>query len=580
MQSAKSCAIRAAFVAAVGLLVPSSALAEGRYIVKYRDGAKARAALVGVGARVIKELAPQNAAAARIPDQALAALRSNPHIEFIEEDPIRAPLAQSTPYGITLIQAKDAQQVYGVSGGNRTVCVVDSGLYVGHEDHLGNSASGFPTGWNSDGCGHGTHVAGTIAAINNTVGVEGVLPNGANLYIVKVFGDDCGWAYASDLVDAANRCAAAGANVINMSLGGGRPSLLEESAFNSLWSQGLLSIAAAGNDGSSAYNYPASYGSVVSVAAVDSSKNIASFSQFNSAVDLAAPGVAVESTVGWTETNTLSDGSNTWSGNHVEYSARKTASGTIVDGGLCTSPGAWGGAVVLCQRGTNSFHDKVANVQQGGGVAAVLYNNVAGNVFATLGTGNTSAIPAITLTDADGAAALGSLGLTGTVTSTLVSPDSGYRLMDGTSMAAPHVAGVAALVWSYRTSWSNGQIRDALEKTAEDLGTPGRDDRYGHGLVRARAALDYLTIDSGSATDSIALATSGRKVKGTAYVDLRWSGASSAVVDIYRNGSFVTSTANDGAHTDGPLGKGGGSFRYKVCAHASSVCSNEPTVSF
>jgi serine protease len=583
MLISNSCAIRAALVTAVGLLLPSSAMAEGRYIVKYRDAAKARAALAGAGANVIKELIPQNAAAAHIPDHAVGALRSNPQIEFIEQDPLRAPLGQSTPYGITMVQAKVAQSAYNVTGGNRTVCIIDSGLYVSHEDlevPLRNTASGFPSGWNTDRCGHGTHVAGTIAAINNTVGVEGVLPDGANLFIVKVFGDDCRWSYASDLIDGANRCASAGANVINMSLGGGRPSLLEERAFDSLWSQGILSIAAAGNGGTSTYSYPASYASVVSVAAVDSSGKVASFSQFNAAVDLAAPGVAVQSTVGWTETNTLSGGANTWSGNHVEYAARGTASGTLTDGGSCTSAGTWGGAVVLCRRGTISFYDKVANVQAGGGVAAVIYNDVAGDVLATLGAGNTSAIAAITLTDTDGAAALQSVGTTGTVTSTLTIPDSGYQSWDGTSMATPHVAGVAALVWSYRTDWSNGQIRDALEKSAVDLGTPGRDDYFGHGLVQAKAALDYLTTDLGTGTDSISLAASGRKVKGSSYVDLTWSGASSSLVDVYRNGSFATSTPNDGAHTDGPFGKGGGSHTYKVCAHASFVCSNESTVSF
>jgi serine protease len=483
---------RVVLVAAIALLLPSSALADRRYIVQFRNEAKGKAASAAAGAKVVKELLPQNAAAMHIPDHALAALRKNPDIEFIEEDPIRVPFAQTTPYGIGMVQAKEAQATYSVTGANRTVCIIDSGLYARHEDHRRNSASGFPSGWDTDKCGHGTHVAGTIAAIDNGVGVEGVLPNGVNLFIVKVFGDDCNWTFASTLVDAANRCAAAGANVINMSLGGERKSKLEERTFNRLWNQGILSVAAAGNDATSRSSYPASYPTVISVAALDANNQVASFSQHNARVDLAAPGVGVLSTVPWTQTNSLSSGATTWNGNHIEFAARGTASGTITDGGLCDSIGAWGGAVVLCQRGTISFLDKVMNVQNGGGVAAVIYNNAPGNFLGTLGPGNSSDIPAISLSDVDGAAALGSAGGTGTVTSSITLPDSGYEEFDGTSMATPHVAGVAALVWSYNPRWTNAKIRDALEKTAQDLGEPGRDDFYGHGLVQAAAALQYL----------------------------------------------------------------------------------------
>ena len=70
--------------------------------------------------------------------------------------------------------------------------------------------------------------------------------------------------------------------------------------------------------------------------------------------------------------------------------------------------------------------------------------------------------------------------------------DSGYAYLDGTSMAAPHVSGVAALVWSAIPNLTNTEVRDALIATAEDLGTPGRDDMYGAGLVQANKALTYL----------------------------------------------------------------------------------------
>jgi subtilisin family serine protease len=122
--------------------------------------------------------------------------------------------------------------------------------------------------WYTDENHHGTHVAGTIAAINNSgVGVVGVNPNKQlKLHIVKVFGA-AGWAYSSTLATAANKCGAAGANVISMSLGGGAKSITEQKAFDSLQTKGVLSIAAAGNDGNTVVSYPAGYASVMMVGA-------------------------------------------------------------------------------------------------------------------------------------------------------------------------------------------------------------------------------------------------------------------------------------------------------------------------
>jgi endonuclease/exonuclease/phosphatase family metal-dependent hydrolase len=83
----------------------------------------------------------------------------------------------------------------------------------------------------------------------------------------------------------------------------------------------------------------------------------------------------------------------------------------------------------------------------------------------------------------------------------------------------------------------------------------------------------------GGGTTSIALGTRGYKTRGVAYVDLTWTGATSTSVDVYRNGAKVTTTANDGAHTDS-LGKVSGTFTYKVCEAATTTCSNESSVTF
>jgi hypothetical protein len=89
-----------------------------------------------------------------------------------------------------------------------------------------------------------------------------------------------------------------------------------------------------------------------------------------------------------------------------------------------------------------------------------------------------------------------------------------------------------------------------------------------------------ITVGSASSWD---LTGSGRKVKGVRHVDLTWKQAATAAtsVDVYRNGTKVDTTTNDGSHTDGPLGKGGGSFTYKLCpAGATTNCSDEVTVTF
>jgi serine protease len=474
-----------------------------RVWVEFSPGQKANLeqALQAAGAEMHFTFENLNAFVVSLPEKALAGIQRNPNVVSIEEDARRELFGQDVPFGIDMVQARDVWDAKrdgavddgAPTGAGRLVCIIDSGLFTGHQDFSGvNVVGGYPTGWNTDTCGHGTHVAGTIAAANNGVGVVGVTPGTTSLYIVKVFGDNCAWTYSSSLVDAANRCASAGANIISMSLGGGK-SPLEERAFNSLYNQGILSIAAAGNDGTTATSYPAGYSSVVSVAAIDKNMVVADFSQKNSTVELAAPGVGVVSTIPYiADAKVAVDGVN-YSGIHVEYAKYGSASGVLVDGGLCTTTGDWSGKVVLCQRGTISFFDKVKNVQNSGGRAVLIYNNEAGDLHATLGDGNTSSIPALGLTQTAGQFLVGNkLGQTATVTDTIQWEESGYEAWDGTSMATPHVSGVAALIWSSNPSLTNVQIRDAMVKTAKDLGAAGKDNSYGYGLVQAYAAWQYI----------------------------------------------------------------------------------------
>lgn len=490
------------------LILPIAALAAGqgqghdRYFVEFKQfNPNAARQIRAAGGKPVHEFEQYGVIAAKLPAKALNALSNNPNVARIVEDPPRYPMAETTPYGIPMVQA---DLVSDANAANRMVCIIDSGYYTGHEDLTSSGVTGTNdsgTGnWFEDTCGHGTHVAGTVAAVGgNNLGVVGVLPSnqgGISLHIVKVFdGPDCAWSYSSDLINALETCRNAGANVVSMSLGGGKGiGPWEERAFNDAYNAGVLSVAAAGNDGTTNKSYPASYDSVISVAAIDENKVVADFSQKNDQVELAAPGVSVLSTIPFREDVTLTSNGVTYQGNHIENAPRTSGvSGTLADGGLCDSSGSWSGQVVLCERGSISFFDKVVNVENGGGVAAVIYNNASGNFNGTLGDGNTSAIPAISLSQEDGQFLVANnLGLSADVVDLLEQPASGYAFFNGTSMATPHVSGVAALVWSHDTSWSNQQIRDALAATAEDLGAAGRDNSYGWGLVQAADALNHL----------------------------------------------------------------------------------------
>lgn len=487
-----------------------------RAVVAFRPGAAAamRAAITNAGGRVLLELEEVNAVAVDLPRRAFLALQRSPYAEFVEEDATRTIMrmpkssstsravaaagGQTTPYGIAMVQA---DQVSDANAANRTLCIVDSGIDAMHEDHQGNHLSGFnytsPISgtWDSDENSHGTHVAGTIAAVNNSVGVVGVMPNtNINIYIAKVF-DAAGSAASSTISKAMLGCLTKGhANVISMSLGGSSGSKLEQKVVSFLARRNVLLVAAAGNAGTSAVSYPAGFAEVVSVAAIDSNMAWATFSQFNVDVELAAPGVNVLSTVppGIESAASLSVGATTYVVQAMAGSPRLSVTAPLADFGLGDTPvaGSMTGKVCLISRGNIAFSDKVLNCQNSGGVGAVIYNNVAGDLFGTL-NGVVTAIPSLGALQADGATMLTQLGQSAAV-SVFPSTDL-YANFSGTSMATPHVSAVAALVWSLHPTCTAAQMRISLNNSAMDLGAGGRDVNFGYGLVQAKTAHDRIT---------------------------------------------------------------------------------------
>ena len=179
-----------------------------------------------------------------------------------------------------------------------------------------------------------------------------------------------------------------------------------------------------------------------------------------------------------------------------EGSPKLQTSGALFNLGLGDAVNAGAsGKVCLIARGTVDFVTKVSNCQASGGLGAVIYNNVAGTISGTLGT-TVTAIPSVSISQADGNTLLARLGQA----STVGVAQANYAYYDGTSMATPHVSAVAALVWSYFTpaaptagrSCTATQLRSSLTKSALDLGAVGRDNNTGFGLVQAKAAYDRI----------------------------------------------------------------------------------------
>ena len=496
-------------LAALACMDSALAARTSRVIVSYQEGGadKVKAAVAAARGSVRHQVFGANAMAVEMSAAAIAQMAKHAAVKYIEPDLRRYPLAlasasgspyqsgQLTPYGIGMVQA---DQLPDTPAANRKICIIDSGLDRKHEDLLANQVTGDSDSgsgnWYQDQGGHGTHVAGTIAAVNNNGrGVVGVLANRqVKLHIVKIFGVDNVYTYSSTLASAANQCAKAGANVVNMSIGGSTYSRTEADAFEALQRRGILLVAAAGNDGTSAVSYPAGYSSVMMVGAVDSKRAWATFSQFNSKLEISAPGVGVLSTVPTNSgtTATLSVGGKSYAPGILVGSPRTSASAALADFGMGDEVNqAMAGKVCLIKRGVTTFADKVSKCANSGGVGAVIFNNAPESFSGTL-NGTVTALPALSVSGTDGAALLAQVGQQASAAVTSTS----YDYKNGTSMATPHVAAVAALVWSYFPSCSAKQMRTTLNKSALDLGAAGRDHQFGHGLVQARAAYDRIAL--------------------------------------------------------------------------------------
>ncbi|MDN4592861.1 S8 family peptidase [Polycladomyces subterraneus] len=237
--------------------------------------------------------------------QVVREYRNNPNVEYAEPNYIyHADWTPNDPYfstqqwGPQKVQAPAAWDITK-SNSNVWIAIVDTGVQYDHPDLAGKVYAGYDyvdNDWDPyDGNGHGTHCAGIAAATtNNGTGIAGMAPN-ASILAVRVL-DSSGSGTLDDVANGIIYATDAGANVISLSLGSTAGAQTLKDAVDYAWNHGVVVVAAAGNNGLSTPNYPAYYSNAIAVAATTSSDVKASYSNWGSWVDVAAPGSSIYST--------------------------------------------------------------------------------------------------------------------------------------------------------------------------------------------------------------------------------------------------------------------------------------------
>jgi hypothetical protein len=206
-------------------------------------------------------------------------------------------------YALDLMQTK---QAWNITLGSQSVVVaiIDTGIDTKHDEFKGRIS---PLSYNAytesvgisfveDDNGHGTMVAGVIGAIkDNGRGIAGIAPN-ISLLVIKANQPNQGYFSDSALIEGIYYAVGAGADIINLSLGGPGVNSLIEKAIDYAFEQGVIVIAAAGNNGNDGLLYPAAYKNVIAVSAVDSNQKIAIYSNYGPHIDISAPGSQIITT--------------------------------------------------------------------------------------------------------------------------------------------------------------------------------------------------------------------------------------------------------------------------------------------
>lgn len=431
------------------------------------------------------------------------------------------------------------------------VAVVDSGVNYNSTDladnmwtgtnHGQNFASDAMTGPGSDPMdlnGHGTHVAGIIgAAGNNGIAGTGVCWQ-ANIMAVRVL-DATGSGTTSSIISGINYAVANSAKIINMSLGGTTFDQLYSDAITAARTAGVLVVVAAGNDGvnnETTPHYPCNFtqANLICVAALDQNYDLATFSNFGAtSVDVGAPGTNIYSTWAGTSTVAYTDITSGFTGAGWTANAGWGAgsSGLLVD-----PAGMWN-----VTKYTQNANDRVYKTFNLAGVNAAYveaylsinvingdyfkfnYKNTGGDPF----TGGTTAASITNWHDEDGTGSLyasGKINITPCISATctvgfqltsapasitdigvaistlrittMTNTTNSYNTIDGTSMATPEVAGVAALVWAYNPAYTYTDVANAIKNGGRTTTSLNGKSTTGK-AVDALGALTYINRPTG-----------------------------------------------------------------------------------
>lgn len=458
----------------------------------------------------------------------ISRLKSHPAVEFVDkeifyQDPrpvigliqniVAVPQVrrmndsgQATPWGIRAVRAPEAWKISQGGSGAR-VLVLDTGIDKDHPSLVKNFEAGQdfvndntprPYAFFDLG-GHGTHVAGTIAASIDNSGFTGVAPQ-AHILMGRVCHKGC-----SNVAIAAgvNWGVAQKVDVISMSLGGAFSTPSERRAIQNALKSGITIVAASGNSGENKISYPAALPGVIAVGATDVNNQKASFSQFGPELAVVAPGVDVISSVpqgtGMDPEVRVSVGqqsfqlvkSTTFQGS---FAPVRPLINELVPAGF-GKPEDFQmndvrGKFALVKRGDIKFAEKAANAIQAGAAGLVVYNNAPGLIRGALTDDDSILkIPVFMVEQSVGEALLKVISQGQVARASLVVVQTSYSSFDGTSMATPHVAGVVALMKAANKMLTPIQVKQILMGTASPL-QPNGNNEFGAGLVNALKAVE------------------------------------------------------------------------------------------
>jgi subtilisin family serine protease len=583
------------------LVTAAQAGSAGRYIVVLKDSVSHPSAVASEHARdhgaqvtfVYKHAI--KGYAALIPEGSVERIRSDARVAYVEADQRAHAFAQVVPTGVQRTLADENPNITIDGNDDKRidvdVAIIDTGIDLDHVDlnvvASTNCAGGGPfrsscsDGGGNDGNGHGTHVAGSVAAIDNGTGVVGVAP-GARLWAVRVL-DNSGNGYISWIVAGIDWVTARNdkIEVANMSLGCECSSDSMDTAIANSVATGIVYAVAAGNsDADAATHSPANHPDVITVSALadfdgapgglssstcrtDEDDTLANFSNWGTTIEVAAPGVCILST--WND-----GGYNTISGTSMASPHVAGAAALLTSG--ANDPKDKAGADAIRQTIMNTGNDIWID-DSGDGIQEPLLDVSNTLVYAPAtvagdGGGTTNTAP---VANDDGASTPVDTAVTIDVLANDTDADGDPLTV--TNLTQPTNGSVVlnadnTVTYSPAAGFSGS---DSFTYTAND------------GTVDSTVAT--VSVAVGSSTSSITLSATGYKVKGVHHVDLSWSGASGTDVAVFRNGSHITNTPNDGAHTDNTGRRGGTTYTYKICEVDSagaptSVCSNEATVTF